>query len=57
MEKVKVRKNPYKVATAVLIGVILLFSFIAYSYLKANLVIVDRQDYEGLLKLTQEQVK
>jgi len=48
MEKTKVRKNPYKVAVAVLVGIILLFALIAYSYLKANLVIVDRQDYEKL---------
>ena len=58
MKELKVsRKNPYKVAVAVLVGVILLFTLIAYSYLKANLVIVDRQDYEGLLKTSTEQVK
>ena len=55
MENTPKKKNAYKVATWILAGVVVVILVGLYFYLKANLVIVDKQDYEALQTKVQLQ--
>ena len=57
MEGIKPKKNAYKIATWILAGIIVILVAGVYFYLKANLVIVDKQDYEALQTKVQLQAE